>query len=44
MRKERFTMCQEQNDINGWTMSIVDWETKESFNELKAEYKQKRNE
>ena len=29
---KRFTMCQEQNDINGWTMSIVDWETKEPFN------------
>ena len=25
-------MCYEQNDINGWTMSIVDWETKEPFN------------
>ena len=25
-------MCHEQNDINGWTMSIVDWETKEPFN------------
>ena len=25
-------MCFEQNDINGWTMSIVDWETKEPFN------------
>ena len=24
-------MCHEQNDINGWTMSIVDWETKEPF-------------
>ena len=32
MRKKRFTMCHEQNDINGWTMSIVDWETKEPFN------------
>ena len=32
MRKERFTMCHEQNDINGWTMSIVDWQTKEPFN------------
>ena len=29
---KRFTMCHEQNDINGWTMSIVDWETKEPFN------------
>ena len=28
---KRFTMCFEQNDINGWTMSIVDWETKEPF-------------
>ena len=25
-------MCHEQNDINGWTMSIVDWQTKEPFN------------
>lgn len=25
-------MCHEQNDIAGWTMSIVDWETKEPFN------------
>ena len=25
-------MCHEQNDITGWTMSIVDWETKEPFN------------
>ena len=32
MSKKRFTMCQEQNDINGWTMSIVDWQTKEPFN------------
>lgn len=32
MGKERFTMCHEQNDINGWTISIVDWETKEPFN------------
>lgn len=32
MSKKRFTMCHEQNDINGWTMSIVDWETKEPFN------------
>lgn len=24
-------MCHEQNDMNGWTMSIVDWETKEPF-------------
>lgn len=32
MSKKRFTMCYEQNDINGWTMSIVDWETKEPFN------------
>ncbi len=29
---KRFTMCFEQNDINGWTMGIVDWETKEPFN------------
>ena len=29
---KRFTMCHEQNDINGWTMSIVDWETKKPFN------------
>ena len=29
---KRFTMCYEQNDITGWTMSIVDWETKEPFN------------
>ena len=28
---KRFTMCHEQNDTNGWTMSIVDWETKEPF-------------
>ena len=28
---KRFTMCYEQNDTNGWTMSIVDWETKEPF-------------
>ena len=32
MSKKRFTMCHEQNDITGWTMSIVDWETKEPFN------------
>ena len=32
MNDKRFTMCYEQNDINGWTMSIVDWETKEPFN------------
>ena len=32
MSKKRFTMCHEQNDIAGWTMSIVDWETKEPFN------------
>lgn len=25
-------MCFEQNDINVWTMSIVDWQTKEPFN------------
>ena len=31
MSDKRFTMCFEQNDINGWTMSIVDWETKEPF-------------
>lgn len=30
--EKRFTMCHEQNDMNGWTMSIVDWETKEPFN------------
>ena len=30
--EKRFTMCHEQNDLNGWTMSIVDWETKEPFN------------
>lgn len=29
---KRFTMCHKQNDINGWTMSIVDLETKEPFN------------
>ena len=32
MSKKRFTMCYGQNDINGWTMSIVDWQTKEPFN------------
>ena len=32
MTEKRFTMCHEQNDINGWTMSIIDWETKEPFN------------
>ena len=32
MSDKRFTMCYEQNDINGWTMSIVDWQTKEPFN------------
>lgn len=32
MNDKRFTMCFEQNDINGWTMSIVDWETKKPFN------------
>lgn len=32
MNDKRFTMCHEQNDINGWTMSIIDWETKEPFN------------
>ena len=32
MTEKRFRMCYEQNDINGWTMSIVDWETKEPFN------------
>lgn len=31
MIRKRFTMCHEQNDINGWTMSIVDWQTKEPF-------------
>ena len=29
---KRFTMCFGQNDINGWTMSIVDWQTKGPFN------------
>ena len=29
---KRFTMCFEQNDINGWTIGIVDWQTKEPFN------------
>ena len=28
---KRFTLCHEQNDINGWTMSIVDWETEQPF-------------
>ena len=28
---KRFTMCHEQNDINRWTIGIVDWETKEPF-------------
>ena len=32
MIRKRFTMCHEQNDIHGWTMSIVDWQTKEPFN------------
>ena len=32
MIDKRFTMCHEQTDINGWTMSIVDWQTKEPFN------------
>ena len=32
MNDKRFTMCHEQNDTNGWTMSIVDWQTKEPFN------------
>ena len=32
MIDKRFTMCHEQNDVNGWTMSIVDWQTKEPFN------------
>ena len=32
MTDKRFTMCYGQNDINGWTMSIVDWETKAPFN------------
>ena len=31
MTEKRFTMCHEQNDTNGWTMSIVDWQTKEPF-------------
>ena len=31
MSKKRFTMCHEQNDMNGWTMGIVDWQTKEPF-------------
>lgn len=30
-KNKRFTMCHEQNDINGWTMSIVDWQTKQPF-------------
>ena len=24
-------MCYERNDINGWTIGIVDWQTKEPF-------------
>lgn len=32
MTAKRFTMCYEQNDINGWTIGIVDWQTKEPFN------------
>ena len=28
---ERFTMCHQQNDKYGWTMSIVDWETEQPF-------------
>lgn len=32
MTEKRFTMCHEQNDINGWTMSIVDWQTEQPFN------------
>ena len=32
MTEKRFTMCFEQNDINGWTIGIVDWQTKEPFN------------
>ena len=28
---KRFTMCHEQNNMNDWTMGIVDWETKEPF-------------
>ena len=28
---KRFTMCHEQNDLNGWTMSIVDWQTEQPF-------------
>ena len=31
MTNKRFTMCHEQNDINGWTMSIVDWQTRQPF-------------
>ena len=31
MTDKRFTMCYGQNDINGWTMSIVDWQTNEPF-------------
>ncbi len=31
MTAKRFTMCHEQNDLNGWTMSIIDWETKQPF-------------
>lgn len=32
MNDKRFTMCHEQNDINGWTIGIVDWQTNEPFN------------
>ena len=28
---KRFTMCHQQNDKYGWTMSIVDWETDQPF-------------
>ena len=31
MTEKRFTMCHEQNDTNGWTVGIVDWQTKEPF-------------
>ena len=31
MIDKRFTMCHEQNDTNGWTIGIVDWQTKEPF-------------
>ena len=31
MIDKRFTMCNQQNDLNGWTLSIVDWETDQPF-------------